>query len=85
MKSKLKLIMMALFFGSSLSLASCGGSGVETGENASMPPESLEGNTRETGVDGTGDMPGTGTSDTLSTNATGTGTDSAGLGTTTGN
>ncbi|MFT2008388.1 hypothetical protein ACMA1I_06915 [Pontibacter sp. 13R65] len=84
MKNKLKLILATLFIGSSLSLASCGGTGGESGENASMPPESLEGDTRETGADITGDQPGTGTSDTLSTNATGTGTDSAGLGTTTG-
>ncbi|TXK51570.1 hypothetical protein FVR03_03300 [Pontibacter qinzhouensis] len=84
MKNKLKLILASLFIGSSLSLASCGGTGGDSGENASMPPESLEGETRETGADITGDMPGTGTSDTLSTNATGTGTDSVGLGTTTG-
>jgi hypothetical protein len=84
MKNKLKLVIAALFIGFTCSLVSCGGTGGETGENASMPPESLEGETRETGADITGDKPGTGTSDTLSTNATGTGTDSVGMGTTTG-
>ena len=46
---------------SSLLLTSCGG---ESGENANMPPESTHGDTRETGADITGDVPGTGAEDT---------------------
>ena len=66
---------------SALAFSSC-----SQGDNNKMPPDSTQGNTRVTGVEGTGDLPGTGTSDTLSTNAMGTGTDSAGItsGTTTG-
>ncbi|MBJ6117022.1 hypothetical protein JAO76_02390 [Pontibacter sp. BT310] len=49
----------AAFITSTMLLASCG----ETGENSDMPPESTTGNTQETGVEGSGDMPGTGADD----------------------
>ena len=50
----------AILMASALMLASCG----ETGENRDMPPESTTGNTQETGVEGSGDMPGTAADDT---------------------
>lgn len=45
-----------------LLLAACGGG--EYGENAEMPPESQTGETNESGVEGTGDLPGTAATDT---------------------
>ncbi len=64
MKNKWISGVATLFLGSSLFLASCGGN------NGDMPQENTEGNNRETGVEGTGDLPGTGAEDT-----TGMGTD----------
>ncbi|WP_114781468.1 hypothetical protein [Botryobacter ruber] len=61
MKNKRNSVLAALFLGTSLFLASC------TGENTEMPPESTHGNTQETGVEGTGDLPGTGAEDTTIT------------------
>ncbi|MBB6612288.1 hypothetical protein H7F15_14655 [Pontibacter sp. Tf4] len=45
-----------------LLFAACGGG--EYGENAEMPPESQTGDTNESGVEGTGDQPGTAADDT---------------------
>lgn len=53
-------VIAAAFITSSLLLVSCG----ETGENRDMPPESTTGNTQETGVEGSGDQPGTAADDT---------------------
>ncbi|AKD03366.1 hypothetical protein POKO110462_05250 [Pontibacter korlensis] len=59
MKIKLiKSITSAVFAGSLLLLTSCGGN------NGSMPPESTTGDTNETGVQGSGDLPGTGDDET---------------------
>lgn len=59
MKKKIN-IWMAVLFSFSLLLASCG----ETGDNAEIPTESDTGTTRETGVEGSGDLPGTAADDT---------------------
>ncbi|NDK54674.1 hypothetical protein [Pontibacter fetidus] len=59
MKQRINVIGAALIT-SSMLLASCG----ETGENSDMPPESTTGNTQETGIEGSGDQPGTAADDT---------------------
>ena len=61
MKNK-RNILASVCFVSMLLLASCGSG--EYGENADMPPESQTGNTQETGMEGSGDLPGTGANDT---------------------
>lgn len=58
MKKKLTYIASVALLSTSLSLTSCGGN------NGDMPPETTNGDNRETGVDGTGDLPGTGADDT---------------------
>ncbi|MEJ8758162.1 hypothetical protein WG947_14205 [Pontibacter sp. H259] len=58
MKKKINFAATILM-ASGLMLASCG----ETGENSDMPPESTTGNTQETGVEGSGDQPGTAADD----------------------
>ena len=56
MKTKRIKLATAIFAGSLFFLASC-----ETGaNNTEMPPESTQGNTRETGSSIDGDKPGTG-------------------------
>ena len=62
MKNKPTSVLAALLLGASLFMASC-----SPGENTEMPPESTHGNTQETGVEGTGDLPGTGSEDTTIT------------------
>ncbi|WP_299825159.1 hypothetical protein [uncultured Pontibacter sp.] len=57
MKKKIN-ILATILISATMALASCGGG--EYGENAEMPPESTTGETNETGVDGSGDLPGTG-------------------------
>ncbi|MEJ8802896.1 hypothetical protein [Pontibacter sp. H249] len=56
-KKKKINILAAVLFSSSLLLASCGSE--EYGENTEMPPESTE-DAQKTGVDISGDQPGTG-------------------------
>lgn len=59
MKKKLIYLASAGLLSTSLLLTSCGGN------NGDMPPETTTGeNNRETGVEGTGDLPGTGAEDT---------------------
>ena len=60
MNKKINLLAAA-FITSTMLLASCGG---EYGENTDSPPESTTGNTQETGVEGSGDLPGTAADDT---------------------
>ncbi|MER2996076.1 hypothetical protein [Pontibacter populi] len=59
MNKKLNILAAACIT-STMLLASCG----ETGDNSDMPSESTTGDTQETGVEGTGDLPGTGADDT---------------------
>lgn len=58
MKKKLIYMAGAAFLSTSFFLTSCGGN------NGDMPPETTTGDNRETGVEGTGDLPGTGAEDT---------------------
>lgn len=67
MKKKIIYLASAVLFSTSLFLTSCGGN------NGDMPPETTTGDNRETGVDGTGDLPGTGAEDTMDTDTTTTG------------
>jgi len=60
MKKKLIYLASAALVSTSLFLTSCA-----EGENGDMPPESTTGDTQETGVEGTGDLPGTGAEDTV--------------------
>lgn len=62
MKKKLIYVASAALLSTSLFLTSCGGN------NGDMPPETTTGDNRETGVDGTGDLPGTGAEDTTNMN-----------------
>jgi hypothetical protein len=68
MKKKLIYMASAILMSTTL-LASCGAN------NGDMPPETTTGDNRETGVDGTGDLPGTGRTDSanLITDTTKTG------------
>ncbi|MHC2991995.1 lipoprotein [Pontibacter sp. HJ8] len=50
MNKQLTSIAASFLMGSALLLASCG----EGGNNSDMPPESTQGNTQETGVEGNG-------------------------------
>ena len=50
----------ALLLGAATLFTACG----ETGENSDMPPESKRGTGQETGVEGSGDLPGTAADDT---------------------
>lgn len=59
MKNRLLYMASAALMSTSLFLTSCGGN------NGDMPPESTTGDTQETGVEGTGDLPGTGAEDTF--------------------
>ena len=61
MKKKIRKILNLSVLCAPLLLVACGG---EYGENAEMPPESQTGQTNETGVEGSGDMPGTAADDT---------------------
>ncbi|MBC5773874.1 hypothetical protein H8S95_07350 [Pontibacter sp. KCTC 32443] len=56
---KLRNIAAVLLLSVPLLLTAC-----DTGENRDMPPESTTGNTQETGVEGSGDLPGTAAEDT---------------------
>jgi len=58
MKKKINFAA-AIIMASALTLTAC-----DTGENREMPPESTTGDTQETGVEGSGDMPGTAADDT---------------------
>jgi hypothetical protein len=57
MKITRNTFAVALLFGAATLFTACG-------ENSDMPPESTTGNTQETGIEGTGDMPGTAADDT---------------------
>lgn len=86
MKKECKLIIAALFLGTSLLMTSCGGN------NGDMPPETTDGSSRETGVEGNGYTMDPGANDTTVTNddmsttdsTTNTTTGSTTAGTTTG-
>ena len=59
MKLKIKHIAATLAFSAPLLFTAC-----DTGENRELPPESTTGDTQETGVEGSGDLPGTAADDT---------------------
>jgi len=73
MKNKWITSIPAVLIGSALLLGSC-----ESGENREMPPESTSGDTQETGVEGSGDLPGTGDEDTTHVNDALSGQDTTG-------
>ena len=59
MKTRFKQIAATLVFTAPLLFTAC-----DTGENRELPPESTTGDTQETGVEGSGDLPGTAADDT---------------------